>query len=1116
MQRTMLTVPTFESDPRIDETATTSVAQARNLIHTSETIRARKDSANRKRFARLFKDPKAISVTITLTDEVMRIHSPKQAATIFSRAAKNATVRGFGFFNAVGLRLARLVSRLVPKIVIAIVHHRVRTLSKGLILPYEVKPLTKILRRRTKQGIRLNINVLGEAVLGQREADARFKQILEMIARPDVDYISVKLSAVVAQMITIDHAGSLEKVCDRLRILYRASQENKTFINLDMEEYRDLALTVDAFKRVLPEKEFLNFTAGIVLQAYLPESHAAFYDLVTWAKDRHAKSGGMIKIRLVKGANLAMERAEAEFNGWTAAPYSTKADVDASYSRLIDAALRPENADAVRIGIASHNLFHLTWAIEVARKRHVLKQLDIEMLEGMANAEALAVTQSGHQVLLYAPVTRSDDFASAVAYLVRRLDENTSDENYLKAAFDIGKSSTKFLEQKTRFENSVRERHTISTSSRRHLIKPIQTSVFFNEPAGDPTGPSFIREVTKAIATIQSNNSMNIPIVINGKPITTTVQGVGNDPSAEGHQWYSYSVINKAHIDQAIEVAESSSWGQMAAAERRAILEQVATHMSTKRAESIAVMTRDAGKTVAEADPEVSEAIDFARYYASSIDDEKSTPVGPVLVIPPWNFPYAIPAGGLFAALAAGNPVLFKPAPETVATAWELAQQLWEAGIPDDALQFLPSLDDENGRYLVSHSAIKALILTGSFDTATKFVQWRGELNLLAETSGKNALLITACADIDAAVKDLVQSAFGHAGQKCSASSLGIIVEGIFNDPAFIRQLMDDVSSLHVGAGYHFGTAVGPVIQVPEGNLSRALHHLDEGESWLIEPVQLDHTGHLWRPGIKVGVKPGSWSHLNEWFGPVLALMVAPDLETAVQWQNATDFGLTAGIHSLDPDELTYWMDNVEAGNLYINRGTTGAVVNRQPFGGWKRSSIGSTAKAGGRHYVNTLRNWAPIQHLDLAKRSASKWWNEIGSQAIDYSALNAERNYHRYRRPLTPTFVRFDAETTRNETAFAKYISDLTGAAVEFSSSKDESVEDLIGRATGKVRWLSHEVPPRAELIAKGITLDARPIAQRGDIEAPRWLLEQSVCITNHRYGNTNGGPKPICPGLK
>jgi len=1109
-------MPTFESDPRIDETAAVSVAQARNLIHTAEAIRTRRDSANRKRFARLFRDPKAIAITITLTDEVMRIHSSHQAATIFSRAAKKATIKGFGFFNAVGLRLARLVSGLAPRIVVAIVHHRVRTLSEGLILPYEVKPLTKILRRRTKQGIRLNINVLGEAVLGQREAETRFKQILEMIARPGVDYISVKLSAVVAQMITIDHAGSLEKVCERLRILYRASQENKTFINLDMEEYRDLALTVDAFMRVLSEKEFANFTAGIVLQAYLPESHAAFYDLVTWAKDRHVKSGGTIKIRLVKGANLAMEHAEAEFNGWSAAPYPTKADVDASFSRLIDAALRPENAAAVRIGIASHNLFHLTWAIEVARKRQVLKQLDIEMLEGMANAEALAVTQSGHQVLLYAPVTRANDFASAVAYLVRRLDENTSDENYLKAAFDIGKNAAKFIEQKTRFENSVRERHTVSTSSRRHLIKPEQVSGFFNEPAGDPTEPAYIRDVTKAIATIQSNNGAIIPIVINGKPITTMERGVGSDPSAEGNQWYSYSVINNDHVDQAIAVAKSSTWGQMGAPQRKAILEQVASHMSTKRAESIAVMTRDAGKTISEADPEISEAIDFARFYASSIDDEKSTPVGPVLVVPPWNFPYAIPAGGLFAALAAGNPVLFKPAPETVATAWELAQQLWEAGVPDDALQFLPSLDDECGQYLVTHPAIKALILTGAFDTAKMFAQWRNDLNLLAETSGKNALVITACADIDAAVKDLVQSAFGHAGQKCSAASLGIILQSIYNDPTFIRQLTDDVASLQVGAGYHVGSSVGPVIRRPEGNLSRAIHQLDEGESWLIEPIQIDHTGHLWRPGIKVGVKPGSWSHLTEWFGPILALMVAPDLKTAVQWQNATDFGLTAGIHSLDPDELTYWMDNVEAGNLYLNRGITGAVVNRQPFGGWKRSSVGATAKAGGRHYVNTLRNWAPIQHLDLAKRSAAKWWKEVGSQAIDYSGLHVERNYHRYRRPLAPIIVRFDQETARDETAFAKYISDLTGAAVEFSSSKDESVEDLVARATGKVRWLSHEVPPRAALLEKGITLDARPIAQRGDIEVPRWLLEQSVCITNHRYGNTNGGPKPICPGLK
>ena len=1106
---------TFETDPKIDPTAKTSVAQARNLIHTSDTLRSRSDRANRKRFARLFKDPDAIEVTITLTDEVMRIHSTRQAVTIFSRAAKKASIKGFGFFNALGLKFLRAISKTTPGIVIALVHQRVRALSKGLILPYEVAGLTKVLRRRTKQGIRLNINVLGEAVLGQQEADTRLKQILEMIARPDVDYISVKLSAVVAQMVTIDHAGSLEKVSERLRVLYRAAQEDKTFINLDMEEYRDLALTVAAFKKVLMEPEFGTLSAGIVLQAYLPESHSAFRDLAMWAEKRYEKFGGTIKIRLVKGANLAMESAEGEFNGWTPAPYPTKSDVDASYSRLIDVALRPEIAEFVRIGIASHNLFHLTWAIEVARKRKVLKQLDIEMLEGMANAEALAVTQSGHQVLLYAPVTRSDDFASAVAYLVRRLDENTSDENYLKAAFDIGKNASKFEEQKARFERSIEERHTLSITSRRHLIKPVHSEGFYNEPSADPTEPSFIHAVTTDISKVLSDHYPLIPVIIAGKEYESSTTGIGTDPSSEGEQWYSYSVVDKKLIDKAVSIAEKSNWSSKSAAERAAILEKVAEHMSTQRTRSIAVMTRDAGKTVSEADPEVSEAIDFARFYASTIDDEKSTPIGTVLVVPPWNFPYAIPAGGLFAALAAGNPVLFKPAPETVATAWELAQQMWDAGIPYDALQFIPSLDDENGKYLITHPDIKALILTGAFDTANMFVQWRNDLNLLAETSGKNALVITACADIDAAVKDLVQSAFGHAGQKCSAASLGIIVESIYKDPAFTRQLIDDVSSLKVGAGYHFNTSVGPIIRTPEGNLSRALHHLDDGESWLVEPVQLDHTGHLWRPGIKVGVKPGSWSHRNEWFGPVLALMVAPNLKTAVEWQNATDFGLTAGIHSLDPVELDYWMENVEAGNLYINRGITGAIVNRQPFGGWKRSSVGATSKAGGHHYVDSLRNWAPIQHLDLAKRSAAKWWTEVGSQAIDHTGLKVEKNYHRYRRPLTPIIVRFDDQGARDETAFAKYISDLTGARVEFSSSREESIEELVARAEGKVRWLSHEVPPRAALLAKGVSLDARPIAQRGDIEAPRWLLEQSVCITYHRYGNVNGGPKPECPGL-
>ena len=1105
------------TDESIDQTATTSVERARELIATSEKLRSRRENANRKRFGRLFKDPKAIEVTITLTDEVMRIHSMREAITIFNHAAKKASVKGFGPFNAFGLKFIRIVAIALPGLVVRLVHQRVRALSKDLILPAEQDRLSKHLGKRKEEGIRLNINVLGEAVLGQREADERFARLLEMIARPEVDYISVKLSAVVAQMITIDHNGSLEKVCAKLRTIYTAADEYGTFINLDMEEFRDLALTVDAFKRVLSEQNFLHIHAGIVLQAYLPESHAAFAALVAFAVERHKAQGGTIKVRLVKGANLAMEKAEGELHGYIPAPYGSKSDVDASYSRLVDVALRSEHAHAVRIGIASHNLFHLTWAIEVARSRGVLHQLDIEMLEGMANAEALAITRSGHQVLFYTPVTNKDDFASAVAYLVRRLDENTSDENYLKAAFEIGSNPKKFAEQKLRFENSVRERHTISTKSRRHQPDPVDYSTFHNQSSGDPTEPTYIKAITEEIARVREHD-MTIPIVINGDEVTTNQCEDGTDPGDNGTVWYSYCVANEKIIDKAVSVAEKglASWGVKSAAERQEILFNVANVMHAQRARTIAVMSRDAGKTVSEADPEVSEAIDFARYYASTgVDNNDSKPMGVVLVVPPWNFPYAIPAGGVCAALAAGNTVILKPAPETVATAWLLAQQLWEGGVPRDALQFVPTRDDDSGKHLVTHKGVQALILTGAFETANMFMSWKSDLNLLAETSGKNSLIVSACADIDAAVKDLVQSAFGHAGQKCSAASLGIIVESIYKDPSFIRQLVDDVTTLKVGAGWDFGTTVGAVIRKPEGALLRALTTLDDGESWLVEPKQLDDAGTLWSPGVKVGIKAGSWSHQNEWFGPVLGLMVAPNLKTAIEWQNETNFGLTAGIHSLDADECALWMDCVEAGNLYINRGITGAIVQRQPFGGWKRSSVGANAKAGGPNYVHALRNWSPLQDSRAAKWSVDEWWKKVGSKAIDATGLTVEKNYQRYRKPLAPIIVRVDDSTSNEDISLINYIAQITGTEVLWSTASAESFDELISRSQFKVRWLSSETAPGAELMAKGVSLDTRPVAQRGDIEAPRWLLEQSVAITYHRYGNVNGGPKPICSGL-
>jgi RHH-type proline utilization regulon transcriptional repressor/proline dehydrogenase/delta 1-pyrroline-5-carboxylate dehydrogenase len=1118
------------TDRALDSLAAASCSRARQLIDDAVKMRTAHERANRRRFARLLRDRNAIEVTMTLTDEVMRVSSLTSAAGILRRAARRASVAGFGLLNAAGLRLVAAASRLAPSIAVKVVHARVRGLSKDLILASEFGPLGRHLATRTREGIRLNINVLGEAVLGEAEADERLDRVLEMMHRDDVTYVSVKLSSVVSQLTAIDHDGSRDRVCAKLRLLYRAAQRDGVFVNLDMEEFRDLRLTVDAFCAVLVEAGFEALDAGIVLQAYLPDSHEAAEELVAWAKERHARRGGHVKIRLVKGANLAMEHAEAQLHGWTPAPFATKAQVDASYLRLLDILLREENYPALRVGVASHNLFDLSWALEVAEQRGVVDQVDIEMLEGMATAEALAIAGSGRPVLLYVPVTRHDDFAAAVAYLVRRLDENTSDDNYLKAAFYIADDPDVFADQQRRFLESLEQRHDVSLTSLRHAASPQSSSeAFENCVDGDPTNPRYEREVTSALEGIRTVAPAQIPLVIDGQLVTGEQFEVGRDPSDHGREWYRYSVATTEQVDDALRAAVAAvpAWSARSGDERRDILFRAASVMEEHRADSIAVMARDAGKTVAEADPEVSEAIDFARYYSSHAGaDGEPAAIGVVLVVPPWNFPYAIPCGGVCAALSAGNTVILKPAPETVATAWELVQRLWEGGVPRDVLQFLPVRDDDTGRHLVTHDDVAAVILTGAFDTAKLFTSWKPDINLLAETSGKNALVITSYADIDLAVKDLVQSAFGHAGQKCSAASLAIVERTIYENPAFIRQLTDAVESLVVGAGYDLASSVGPIIRRAEPMLERALTQLDPGEEWLVRPRAIDAEELLWRPGVKANVQPGSWSHLNEWFGPVLGLMVAPDFATAVEWQNQVPYGLTAGLHSLDEGECQYWIDHVEAGNLYLNRGITGAVVNRQPFGGWKRSSVGPTAKAGGRNYVNCLRRWPPLFDPGLALKELTAWWQDLGSQARDESGLSVERNVQRYRHTLAPILVRVDDTSAASAVDFVRSVADITGAVVTLSAAKDvdnargvtvETVDELVMRssATSKVRWLSRETPPVVALLERGVTIDRRHLAQAGFVEGPRWLSEQSVAMTRHRYGNVNAGPKPLCRGL-
>ncbi len=368
-----------------------------------------------------------------------------------------------------------------------------------------------------------------------------------------------------------------------------------------------------------------------------------------------------------------------------------------------------------------------------------------------------------------------------------------------------------------------------------------------------------------------------------------------------------------------------------------------------------------------QSDPEVSEAIDFCEFYRRSascfhrIGSVEARGRGVVAVVSPWNFPIAIPCGGVAAALAAGNSVILKPASDTVLVAYLMCECFWRAGVSREALQFVPCDGATVGSKLVRDPELDAVILTGGTDTALRMLADKPDLNLLAETGGKNATIVTALSDRDLAIRHVLQSAFGHSGQKCSATSLLILEEEVYEDSRFRQALCDAVRSLPVGSAWELRNVMGPLIRPPGEALEKGLKELEVGEHWAVMPRRLEDNPNLYSPGVKWNVRPGSFTHLTELFGPMLGVMKARDLDEAIDLVNQTGYGLTSGLESLDDREQAHWRDSIRAGNLYINRVTTGAVVLRQPFGGMGKSAFGPGIKAGGPNYIAQLMTFRQV-----------------------------------------------------------------------------------------------------------------------------------------------------------
>ncbi|MDO5082652.1 MAG: bifunctional proline dehydrogenase/L-glutamate gamma-semialdehyde dehydrogenase [Arachnia propionica] len=1070
-----------------------------------------------KLLAGVLAHPDGLKFTLEFVDGVLRPEDPAVAAQNLARLSRQPAP-----FLPAPLRAGLGIGvKAAPRTLLPVVRRTFALLLGDLVIDIGKDPGPALARLRAS-GASLNVNLLGEAVLGDDHARERLERTIDLLARDDVDYVSIKVSSVTGPHSPWAHEATVEESMTRLRPLMTLAERTGKLVNLDMEEYRDLHLTLEVFERFALELPKLRL--GLAVQAYLREVSLLLERVQEVARRRDDDGGAPLRVRLVKGANLAMERTQSEMRGWPNPIHPTKRHSDASYLACLDRLVRPESLRSLELGVASHNIYSLATAVELAKARGVQEGVQIEMLAGMAVPLQKVLLAETGSLRLYVPVVPRTEFDAAISYLVRRLEENAAPENFMSGAIGLGRDAAFLDREEQRFREAV------------ELVDaPVPTAWRVQERTETP----FFRNAVDTDPALLANQEW-----------AEQIRASLPRPDLGAATVEQATVTTGEDLDDVLERATKAgrSWAATPAAERAAALSRLGEVLEQMRTDLVTVAADEVGKLFDQADVEVSEACDFAHYYAESalevVAGATHVPPTVTLVTPPWNFPLAIPLGGVAAALAAGSAVILKPASPARRCSALLAEACWQAGLPRDLVQFVVPGNRDLGRQLVSDERVELVVLTGSAETAQLFRSWRPALPLLAETSGKNALVVTPTADLDLAAADLVQSAFGHAGQKCSAASLGILVGSVARSKRFLDQVLDATASLVVEWPTTPLAQMGPLTEAPGEKLLRGLTRLGPGERWLLQPERIDER--LWRPGIRIGVQPGSEFHLTEYFGPVLGLMAARDLPEAIEWQNGTDYGLTAGLHSLDADEIQLWLDHVEAGNLYVNRGITGAIVRRQPFGGWKRSAVGTGSKAGGPNYVIGFGHWEPgtlptrhvteprlarlisgaarildaatLERLRAAVASDQQAWREEYGAIHDPSALDAEINAFRYRPARVTVRVESDDVAAVLREASAALV---TGSRTVFSfrTTPDESVAALLEdlgltvevtpdeafdqAVRGRVRYLGERDLLTAVEGSIDVSVHAGPSLPPGRLAQLPYVREQAVSITNHRFGH-------------
>lgn len=861
---------------------------------------------------------------------------------------------------------------------------QVAGMARMFMLGSDEKEIVGILKKLCEQGAAFTVDVLGEAVVSEREADeyaAHYVALIDLLARETAKWppgrgpgvpdpldvpvnVSVKLSAFYSQIHAADPDTAIGKLSDRLRPVLRRAREVGAFICVDMESYALKDLTLRLFKSIFAEPEFAEGPAcGIAMQAYLKDGEADLRDLVAWARARRRR----ITVRLVKGAYWDYETVIARQKGWPVPVWETKPESDACYERCTTFLL--ENNDAVGAAFASHNVRSLAHVLAQARRLGLdPRRIEFQVLYGMADAIRAALVGLGQRVRVYCPV---GELLPGMAYLVRRLLENTSNEGFLAQKFAKGAARDALL----RDPNEI-----IAEGKAARLVPaPPQTpglEQFHNEPPVDFTRAGERDTMRAALKDWRAKFGRKYPLVIDNQPVATREWLPSFNPANQNEIVGHAALASPAEADAALAAARAAQpkWARVAVEQRAGLLDKLADLMRRDKAALSALMVLEAGKNWTEADADVAEAIDFCAFYAAEMrvlgkparmqimagetNVQHWWPRGVGVVISPWNFPLAILCGMATAPVVGGNTVLLKPSNNTPVIAAELVRLCIEAGFPPGVFNLVTGRGSEVGERLIASPQVDFVAFTGSMEVGLHIWETAGRTppgqpnlkKVVCEMGGKNCLIVDSDADLDEAVGGILQSAFGFMGQKCSALSRLIVLED--NYDRLVERVIAGCASLRVGVAEEPGTMIGPVID--RASQRRILAVIEQGrtEATLAWQGKVpDEADGCWvPPTIFTEVPAASRLFREEIFGPVLSIVRAKTFDQALELANDCAFALTGGLYSRSPVNIERAKAELVCGNLYINRGITGAIVGRQPFGGFKMSGGGT--KAGGREYL--------------------------------------------------------------------------------------------------------------------------------------------------------------------